>query len=174
PQPPPPPAWIEDVLRALGAIAPIFKFVFWGGLALGAALVLWFVAREIWETRLNRKPAAVAPADWRPEPAAARAPLAAADRLASAGRLRDAIPPLPCSPRAILALVVVGLVSFSALAVLAAYAPELRGAADPGAHALSSSAIGFRGAIVMLRAEGVPVVISRAVPRSSRGDETLL
>src|SRR5207302_8695468 len=92
---------------------------------------------------------------------------------APAGRSQTTSPPT-FSPRTILALVVVGLVSFSALAVLAAYAPELRGAADPGAHALSSSAIGFRGAIVMLKAEGVPVVISRAVPRSSRGDETLL
>ena len=70
------------------------------------------------------------------------------------------------SPRTILALVIVGLVSFSALAVLAAYAPELRGATDPGAHALSSSAVGFKGATVMLKAEGAPVVISRAVPRT--------
>jgi hypothetical protein len=91
PQPPPPPAWIEDVLRALGAIAPIFKFVFWGGLALGAALILWFVAREIWETRLKRKSAPVAPTDWRPEPEAARALLEEADRLAAAGRFGEAI-----------------------------------------------------------------------------------
>ena len=60
------------------------------------------------------------------------------------------------SPRTILALVIVGLVSFSALVVLAVYAPELRGATDPGAHALSSSAVGFKGAAVMLQAEGVP------------------
>ncbi len=83
-------------------------------------------------------------------------------------------PPQAFSARTILALVIVGLVSFSALAVLAAYAPELRGATDPGAHALSSSAIGFRGATVMLKAEDVPVVISRAVPRGPQGGETLL
>lgn len=69
------------------------------------------------------------------------------------------------SARTILALVIVGLVSFSALAVLAAYAPELRGATDPGAHALSSSAIGFKGATVMLQAEGVPALVSRTPPR---------
>ena len=85
-----------------------------------------------------------------------------------------AAPPQAFSPRTILALVVVGLVSFSALAVLSAYAPELRGAADPGAHALSSSAIGFRGATVMLKAEDIPVVISRAVPRGPQGGDTLL
>ncbi len=68
------------------------------------------------------------------------------------------------SPRTILALLIVGVVSFSALAVLATFAPELRGATDPGAHALSSSAIGFRGATIMLKAEDVPVLISRTPP----------
>jgi hypothetical protein len=77
------------------------------------------------------------------------------------------------SPRTILALVAVGLVSFAGLAVLAAYAPELRGAADPGSHALSSSAVGFRGATVMMQAEGVPVVVSRAEPRGRPGGDTL-
>ena len=77
------------------------------------------------------------------------------------------------SPRTILALVAVGLVSFAGLAVLAAYAPELRGAADPGPHALSSSAIGFRGATVMTEAEGVPMVVSRAAPRGRPGGDTL-
>jgi hypothetical protein len=91
PQPPPPPSWIEPLLRALAEIAPIVKFMFWGGLALGAALILWFVAREVWETRLKRKPATAAPADWRPEPEAARALLEEADRLAAAGRFGEAI-----------------------------------------------------------------------------------
>jgi hypothetical protein len=77
------------------------------------------------------------------------------------------------SPRTILALVAVGLVSFAGLAVLAAYAPELRGAADPGPHALSSSAVGFRGATVMMQAEGVPMVVSRAPPRGRPGGDTL-
>jgi hypothetical protein len=77
------------------------------------------------------------------------------------------------SARTILALVIVGLVSFSALAVLAAYAPELRGATDPGAHALSSSAVGFKGATIMLRAEGVPLVVSRAAPRGRGGNDAL-
>jgi hypothetical protein len=73
------------------------------------------------------------------------------------------------APRTILALVVVGLVSFAGLAVLAAYAPELRGASDPGAHALSSSAVGFKGATVMLEAEGIPVVVSRTAQHGRAG-----
>jgi hypothetical protein len=82
--------------------------------------------------------------------------------------------PQPFSPRTILALVAVGLVSFSGLAVLAAYAPELRGATDPGAHALSSSAIGFRGATVMLQADGVPFVINRSAPRGRTPNDSLI
>ncbi|HEY2751241.1 DUF4350 domain-containing protein [Phenylobacterium sp.] len=87
----------------------------------------------------------------------------------------DATPPATAfSPRTILALVIVGLVSFSGLVVLAAYAPELRGASDPGAHALSSSAVGFRGAVIMLQTEAAPVVISRAAPRLAKENESLI
>ena len=78
------------------------------------------------------------------------------------------------SPRTILALVAVGLVSFSGLAVLAAYAPELRAAGDPGAHAMSSSAVGFKGAVIMLQAEGVPTVVSRATPKKNSPDLLIL
>jgi hypothetical protein len=90
PKPPPVPGWLEALLRFLGELAPILKFVFWGGLALGVALILWFVAREVMATRF-KKPAPAAPADWRPEPEAARALLEEADRLAAAGRFGEAI-----------------------------------------------------------------------------------
>ncbi len=78
------------------------------------------------------------------------------------------------SPRTILALVAVGLVSFSGLAVLAAYAPELRAAGDPGAHAMSSSAIGFKGAVIMLQAEGVPTAVTRTTPKTNTPDLLVL
>jgi hypothetical protein len=65
------------------------------------------------------------------------------------------------SVRAILALVIVGVVAFSALAVLAAYAPDLR-TGSPGEHALSKSAVGFAGAVVLERHLGRTVVTSRA------------
>lgn len=80
----------------------------------------------------------------------------------------------PFSPRAVLALIAVGLVSFSGLAVLAAYAPELRGAADPAAHALSSSAVGFRGATIMLESRGTPFVINRSPPRGRGVNDALM
>jgi hypothetical protein len=75
----------------------------------------------------------------------------------SAGR--EAFP-----PRTVLALILVSVVAFAGLGVLGAYAPELRGASDPGAHALSSSAIGYRGAVVMLEALDAPVLVSRSPP----------
>jgi hypothetical protein len=67
------------------------------------------------------------------------------------------------SPRTVLALVAVGLLAAMSLVTLSAYAPDLRAMTDPGANALSSSAVGFRGAVVMLQAEGVPAEISRSV-----------
>lgn len=69
------------------------------------------------------------------------------------------------SARTVLALILVGVVAFAGLGVLSAYAPDLRGSADPGAHALSSSAVGFKGAVTMLQAEGVPAVVNRNPPR---------
>jgi len=76
------------------------------------------------------------------------------------------------SPRTIVALVLVSIIAAAGFGILAAYAPELRGASDPGAHALSSSAIGYRGATVMLKALDTPVVISRTPPRG-RAPQTL-
>jgi hypothetical protein len=66
------------------------------------------------------------------------------------------------SPRVMIALVLVGIFAFSGFTVLSVYAPDLRGGEDGGAHALSKSAVGYAGAVVMLKAEGVPVVISRS------------
>ena len=91
PPTPPPPAWLESVIRALAALAPIFKFIFWGGVALAAALILWFLVREVLDTRFKRRVAAPAPPDWRPQAAQARALLEEADRLAAGGRFGEAI-----------------------------------------------------------------------------------
>jgi hypothetical protein len=87
---PQPPAWLDALFRALSALAPILKFVFWGGLAIGVALIAWFVVREILATRRRASPAAPS-ADWRPEPEQARALLEEADRLAASGRFGEAI-----------------------------------------------------------------------------------
>jgi hypothetical protein len=90
PPPPPVPAWLDKLLQALGELAPILKFLFWGGLALGGALILWFVVNELLATG-RRASSAAPPADWRPEPERARALLEEADRLAAAGRFGEAI-----------------------------------------------------------------------------------
>jgi len=90
PKPPPTPEWLEALFRFLSAFGPVMQFLFWGGLALGAALIVWFVAREVVMSRRREAPPA-APTDWRPEPAAARALLEEADRLAAAGRFGEAI-----------------------------------------------------------------------------------
>jgi hypothetical protein len=90
PPTPPVPAWLESLFQAIGELAPILKFLFWGGLVVGVALILWFVAGEVRATRRRKSPAA-APLDWRPEPERARALLEEADRLAEAGRYGEAI-----------------------------------------------------------------------------------
>ncbi len=70
--------------------------------------------------------------------------------------------------RAVLALILAGVTAFAGFVVLAVYAPVLRGRMSGEAHALSASAVGFRGAVIMLKAMDVPVRVSRA--RSSPGD----
>lgn len=78
------------------------------------------------------------------------------------------------SPRTVLALVLVGIVSFASLAVLSANAPEMRLGQDPGGHALSSSAIGFRGAVILLEEMGAPVEVNRQDPRRLQADPELV
>lgn len=78
------------------------------------------------------------------------------------------------SPRTVLALVLVGVVSFASLAVLSAYAPEMRIGQDTGGHALSSSAVGFRGAVILLEEMEVPVEVNRDDPRRLQADPELV
>ena len=80
-----------------------------------------------------------------------------------AGPGRDVFP-----ARAVLILILVGLVAFAGFGLLATYAPELRGRSNGGAHALSSSAVGYRGAQTMLNALGTPSRVSRARPEARR------
>src|SRR5579864_3807322 len=72
------------------------------------------------------------------------------------------------SGRTILTLILVGLVAFAGFFVLAAYAPDLRAGANGGANALSSSAVGYRGAAIMLRAMDTPVQVLRTRPDRRR------
>ncbi|ODT86849.1 hypothetical protein [Phenylobacterium sp. SCN 70-31] len=68
-------------------------------------------------------------------------------------------------PRTILALIGVGVVAFAAMAVLAAYAPDLRSGNDGRAHAMSRSAIGFAAAPILARNLGETASVSRSPPR---------
>ena len=92
----PPPiriGWLGDLFQAL---APIFNVIFWGGLALGLAGLMYFIGREVWHARYGRDrteeiPPAVQKTDYRPEPALARELLDDADQLAAQGRYEEAV-----------------------------------------------------------------------------------
>jgi hypothetical protein len=71
-------------------------------------------------------------------------------------------PRVAFSPKMMIALVLVGIFAFSGFTVLSVYAPDLRSGQDGGAHALSKSATGYAGAVALLKARDVPVVISRS------------
>ena len=94
-QPPPrPPDWLKPLLEFLGSLAPVFPYIFWGGLIVGGLAILYFILRELVGLRLPRfrrkpgpKPAA---AEWRPTEARARTLLEEADRLAAEGRFDEA------------------------------------------------------------------------------------
>jgi len=92
--PPKVPDWLKWLGDLLSAMQPGMKWVFWVGLALLVALILFLIVREI--LRLRRGPARIAPTvlgeepAWRPDEAAARDLLAAADSLAAQGQYGEA------------------------------------------------------------------------------------
>jgi hypothetical protein len=65
------------------------------------------------------------------------------------------------SPMVMLAVILVGIFSFSAFFTLSAFAPELTTGRDGRAHALSTSAVGFAGVVRLSRARGDDVSIGR-------------
>ena len=95
PKPPAPaPDWLLALFDFLGDIAPLFKLVFWIGLAVMVLGLLWVIGREVLRIRLPDRHQPVAPSgedDWRPAPAAALALLSDADALAEQGRYDEAV-----------------------------------------------------------------------------------
>jgi hypothetical protein len=92
--PPPVPDWMKGLAQLLNALAPVFRWVFWIGLALGVGAILLFIGRELLAARFpswRRKPKVLGEDEWRPNTARARTLLEDADRLAAAGRYGEAV-----------------------------------------------------------------------------------
>ena len=62
-----PPTWLKPFLEILAAVAPVFQYVFWGGLILGALLLVYLLLGELLPYHLFRKKTSIAATDWRPE-----------------------------------------------------------------------------------------------------------
>lgn len=91
--PEPPPSWLIDFMRFFESLGPGSRFVFWGLVIAGAALILFLVGRGlVRRLRVSRSVAAAAEpaAAWRPEEKVARTLLAEADAMAEAGRYDEA------------------------------------------------------------------------------------
>jgi len=98
--PPDPPAWLKPFLKWLGhtltAIAPAFKYIFWGGIIIGALVILYFLFWELaairfgWRKREKIRPAKLEQT-WAPTAAKARTLIEDADRLAAEGRYDAAV-----------------------------------------------------------------------------------
>src|SRR6185436_91530 len=94
---PPPqlPQWLLAFFRFLASLQPVFEVLFWAGVAVLVALILYFIGREL--VRYYAKPAAGGAAasenmpSWRPPIARAKALLAEADRLAAQGLYAEAV-----------------------------------------------------------------------------------
>lgn len=92
--PPPPPGWAKGLLEALSAIAPLFGWLMWIGLALLVVMLAYFIGREVWAARpARREVAARGPAIQTTDvlaPERARVLLEEADRLAALGQYEQA------------------------------------------------------------------------------------
>jgi hypothetical protein len=95
PQPPPP--WLVPLARFLRAFGPYLQIVFWSGVFLIVALIVFVIVREAaqrWgliEFKKNVKPEAPAAPAFKPSASRARALLEEADRLAAQGRYSEAV-----------------------------------------------------------------------------------
>jgi hypothetical protein len=88
-QPPEPPAWLVDFIRA---ISPMLRILFWIGLAVVVLLILYAILKRVtgMESPWRRRKAGDEQPDWRPDEAPARALLGEADALAARGLYSEA------------------------------------------------------------------------------------
>jgi len=78
----------------------------------------------------------------------------------------------PFSARAMLWVAAAGITAFAALLLLSAYAPDLRNGRNGGAHALSTSAVGFQGLVELI--DALPWDISSYYVRDESWQDTPL
>lgn len=96
PKPNEPPSWLEPLAELIRALAPFLYYVFWAGVAVVVAMILWAIVTEL-ARRLpqggEEKPADAPPPvpAFRPSETRARALLEEADRLAREGRYGEAV-----------------------------------------------------------------------------------
>lgn len=100
--PPQPPDWLVKLLEPLGkalgagahAFAPLAPYVFWTGVAIAAAFILFLIGQRLFVVKrgvaLGGLKLSGAAEPWRPAPEQARALLEEADRLAANGRFVEA------------------------------------------------------------------------------------
>jgi hypothetical protein len=91
--PPPPPDWLKDLFEILANLGPLFKIIFWVGLAVVVVAILWVIGRELIRIRMPERHTPNLPGaeDWRPAPAQAMALLSDADALAEQGLYAEAV-----------------------------------------------------------------------------------
>jgi hypothetical protein len=99
-QPPEPaqtPDWLKPLIDFIEFISPALTYIFWGGVALIAALILYAVVKEIlarqWSLtpKTKQAPVVAEPPQFRPSVERARVLLEEADRLAREGRFGEAV-----------------------------------------------------------------------------------
>lgn len=90
---PDPPDWLEPLLQALGNLAPLMTWVFWCGVIVVIALILYVLVTEIVRRMPQRVRDTTEPPkpEYRPAATRARALLEEADRLAAEGRYSEAV-----------------------------------------------------------------------------------
>jgi hypothetical protein len=89
---------LEPLAKALSpaakAMAPVAPYVFWGGVAIGAAFILFLIGQRLFTVKrgvaMGGLKLSGGAEPWRPAPEQARALLEEADRLAAQGRFVEA------------------------------------------------------------------------------------
>jgi hypothetical protein len=94
--PKPPPDWLEPLVDFLRALSPILYYVFWAGVIVVAAMIVYAIVMEVMRRFPQQRatlivPAEIPKAEFHPAAARARALLEEADRLAAEGRYGEAV-----------------------------------------------------------------------------------